>query len=642
VSAKQTTAITAVNHGWRRALPYALPLLYVALACYALGARSLWGDEAYSVWASKQTFEKMFGGIDTQPPFSYALLTVTRLLWGQSEFALRYSSVFFGALTVALMGRLAAELKLSRLSIGLFFALSPIFIYFGQEARMYTLACAQCAATMLLTVQLWQGKGSRAHWFALTLISLSALYTHYYTVAILAINAVVLLWSIARKRLSHLKLSHWIISHAVIAVGFGWWFFLIQVPVLGRTAGGRSSFLPEAASAWRYLQEGIAGLVFGMRAEPIFATSALVIVLIWLASVFIKRDRASQHGWSKILIIGWFLAALAIALATASLVPAFNPRYFLFALLPLGLAWGYGVEALGSKSQRKPLPQKLISFTLLITFLACALYGNRTVFDPTWTKSSYAALLQTLRAQQQPSDVALLINSDQYGLYDYYGPAPIKTWLVSNDAQQASEAEFERFVQGHTRVWVLNFGNATLQPSRFEEKLRQRGVRVLKQDGEDAALALYQINPSGEGAPFMPMQAQFGPAIRLTAARIQPPIANVGGALAVDLVWRAIEVPAADYTVFVHLRRSDDGQQIAANDSPPANGAAPTSKWQPGQVLTDTHGVPVPPQTPPGQYRIVIGLYQYPSFERLPVQGPEGSPPNTTEWVIGEVQVQIQ
>lgn len=642
----------------------------MALACYALGARSLWGDEAYSVWASKQTFEKMFGGIDTQPPFSYALMTVTRWLWGQSEFALRYSSVLFGALTVALMARLAAELKLSRIAVGLFFALSPIFIYFGQEARMYTLACAQCAATMSLTAQLWRGRGSRVHWAALTLISLSALYTHYYTVAILAVNGGLLLWGALKRRghlqwghlqWGHLRLSDWVVSHVAIAFGFGAWFFLIQVPVLGRTAGGRSSLLPDAANAWRYLQDGITGLLFGMRAEPMLAIAALLMTLMWLASVFIGRATASRPSWSRVLIVGWFLATLAIALATASLVPAFNPRYFLFALLPLGLAWadgvssygrhghghGHGIEALADVQQAslgrlKPPSQiqRALSIALLIGMLACALYGNRTVFDPTWAKSSYAALMQTLRSQQQPDDVALLINSDQYGLYDYYGPAPIKTWLVSNDTRQASEAEFEQFVRGHTRVWMLNFGSATVQPSRFEEALRQRGVRVLKQDGEDAALALYQINPSGEGAPFMPMQAQFGPTIRLTAVRIQPPVASAGGALAVDLVWQAVAVPAADYTVFVHLRRSDDGQQIAANDSPPANGAAPTSQWQPGQVLTDTHGVPIPPQAAPGYYRVIIGLYQYPSFERLPVQGPEGSAPTATEWVIGEIEVQ--
>ena len=104
--------------------------------------------------------------------------------------------------------------------------------------------------------------------------------------------------------------------------------------------------------------------------------------------------------------------------------------------------------------------------------------------------------------------------------------------------------------------------------------------------------------------------------------------------MTLDLVWRAERKPEADYTVFMHLRRADDGEQIAALDSPPQNGAAPTSGWSPGQVITETRAVPIPPDAPAGEYNVIIGLYQYPSFERLTIDDQ-----GLTEYIAARIRV---
>jgi hypothetical protein len=84
----------------------------------------------------------------------------------------------------------------------------------------------------------------------------------------------------------------------------------------------------------------------------------------------------------------------------------------------------------------------------------------------------------------------------------------------------------------------------------------------------------------------------------------------------------------------MHLRRADDGAQIAALDSPPQNGAAPTSGWMPGQVITETRAVPIPSDAPIGDYHVIIGWYLYPSFERLTIDGEA-----TTEYIAARVRV---
>jgi hypothetical protein len=35
----------------------------------------------------------------------------------------------------------------------------------------------------------------------------------------------------------------------------------------------------------------------------------------------------------------------------------------------------------------------------------------------------------------------------------------------------------------------------------------------------------------------------------------------------------------------------------------------PTASWATGQVITDTYPLQIPPDTPPGAYRLVVGMY---------------------------------
>jgi hypothetical protein len=108
-----------------------------------------------------------------------------------------------------------------------------------------------------------------------------------------------------------------------------------------------------------------------------------------------------------------------------------------------------------------------------------------------------------------------------------------------------------------------------------------------------------------------------------------------GDALTLDLFWRALQKPNADYTVFMHLRRASDGGQIAAFDSTPVNGTSPTSSWSAGQSITDTRAVQIPADAAPGEYDVIIGWYLYPSFERLTLDGS-----GATEIVVSTVRVE--
>jgi hypothetical protein len=50
-------------------------------------------------------------------------------------------------------------------------------------------------------------------------------------------------------------------------------------------------------------------------------------------------------------------------------------------------------------------------------------------------------------------------------------------------------------------------------------------------------------------------------------------------------------------------------------------GTRPTTTWAPGEVITDTRALALPATLPPGKYRLVVGWYRYPSFERPTLAG---------------------
>lgn len=128
-----------------------------------------------------------------------------------------------------------------------------------------------------------------------------------------------------------------------------------------------------------------------------------------------------------------------------------------------------------------------------------------------------------------------------------------------------------------------------------------------------------------------PFRADFGaPAtIELHGYDLAPASGRAGETLTLTLYWRAAALMVDNYDVFVHLV-DESGQVVTQGDGPPLNGFRPTVSWRPGEVFSDEHLIPIPPELAPGAYRLWVGFYNRDTGERLPaaVDGeaiPEGT-----------------
>ncbi len=94
--------------------------------------------------------------------------------------------------------------------------------------------------------------------------------------------------------------------------------------------------------------------------------------------------------------------------------------------------------------------------------------------------------------------------------------------------------------------------------------------------------------------------------------------------LKLTVYWEALTQPETDYTVFVHVCNAA-GEIVTQKDSPPVGGAYPTSLWDAGEIIKDEMGLSLD-QLEPGQYELVVGMYDFTTSVRLPVEGsPDGT-----------------
>ena len=85
--------------------------------------------------------------------------------------------------------------------------------------------------------------------------------------------------------------------------------------------------------------------------------------------------------------------------------------------------------------------------------------------------------------------------------------------------------------------------------------------------------------------------------------------------IVVSLEVSVLQQPELDYTFFVQLTRND--KIISQGDRQPFDDSCPTGIWREGEKYVFDLTLPLPPNAPPGEYKLIGGMYQLENFERL-------------------------
>ncbi len=168
----------------------------------------------------------------------------------------------------------------------------------------------------------------------------------------------------------------------------------------------------------------------------------------------------------------------------------------------------------------------------------------------------------------------------------------------------------------------LGGGLSVLALLAFVVRLARRSPKTvisLVTVGLALVLAMAMHRRGFETPSISPRDAKLGEEVRLVGLSLNNARLRPGETLRVKLVWLALKPTREDLKVFVHLLSIPAGRLVGQHDGDPVGGYTPTSRWYPGEIILDDHDITTPKNLSPGKYRLIAGLYRFPTLDRLKV-----------------------
>lgn len=190
-------------------LPAAL-VVGLVLRVLLIGSKSMWLDEAFSVYVAQASWSDWPRGTADafHPPlYYYGILHYWSQL-GRSDGFLRLPSALFGALAIPLTYLLGRSLsgKGVGLSSAWLVALSPLLVWYSQELRNYSLLVSLALLSSLAFVRLLI-RPRVGWWLLYAAATVAAFYTHYFAVLLLPVQLALLLAVLVQRRVRGLGLG---------------------------------------------------------------------------------------------------------------------------------------------------------------------------------------------------------------------------------------------------------------------------------------------------------------------------------------------------------------------------------------------------------------------------------------------------
>lgn len=475
-------------------LPLSILILGLALRVFHLTHNSLWVDEGFSVSVASHGIRDIIAGTaaDQHPPFYYLLLHYWMLL-GRSVFNIRLLSVLCGTACIAVIYELARRLYGPGLAVTTAFllAISPMHIWYSQEARMYVLLGLLTMFSVYLTWRLLE-QPSRGIWLSYGLVTLAALYTHYFTLFILVFENAFALGSSFWRRQWHF-LAKWLSAQAALFLGFLPWLpiFIFQVRYHNPAWIPR----PDLAS----IRDTFLYLSLGTKWS---AKGSVYIGALWLllalGGLTFSLNRAEKRK-ETLFVVLWFLLPSVTIIGTSLHYPLYQDKQFLVVIAPLLLLFAVGANA-------AKVPLRAIIVISLIALLYSPLYDQYFMNQ----KQQWRDAACYIDTYAQPGDVIFLnaaagaltlnyyLNSDlpQEGYphnYDLYKGG------FDGDIATADivEERLSRLAQRYHRIWLVQYSAGFWDPrGLIPAWLDKHGTLVRAPGFFDIDVRLYQV---GEG-----------------------------------------------------------------------------------------------------------------------------------------------
>ncbi len=607
-------------------------LVAFGLRLHQLEAPALWNDEGLSLYRAWAPWaETLYGRIvlqgihpvetiDNHPPFYFILLKLWIALAGDSEFSLRFPSVWASILIIPLIWATWKRLKESTAAwIAVFLlAFSPLYIWYGQEARMYAVLALESAVFLFLVLPASESGHLRASTMILIAGTLLALLsTHYISFLLLPS---LWIWAIVQPRRNLRRIAFLSLT---ILIGFLPLFpFFYQRLLSGPERDYR--FVPLFELLIDVLRASAFGTSFPY-ANPLL----LPIQWIWVGTLAFGAWRLMRRSSSMgLLLAAAFLGPPMLLYGLSFLKPLYQNIRHVFLITPI--AYILASAGLAALIHYRPPVGILASFLIV----AGMWFSDWRYFsEPYPLKEDWRGALAWVSRKATAEDLVILqdLTLTPLAAYYYHGSAPLL--LTSReDGQQGDLVQIlETSARPPERIWLIA-GLSQEALSRPDQPLfhwlSKRGlyltqqvfpsrnvwIRVLVYD-----LYAHNQQPSPQA---MPVDLQFPPYLRLRWLEGPQPS---GSTLRWWFFWE--KGTASSINLWMGIRLVDETGTVWAEDIQPIWPSYPPDRWPNGQLVRQQVRLNLPPGLPPGTYRLQVEAFDL--DRRIPANGASAweSPP---------------
>ena len=648
---------------WRFSI-IALVLVAFALRVFRLNVQSLWYDEAFSVYLAHFDLATITArtAADIQPPLYYYLLNFWIALAGDSEFAVRFLSLFFGVLTIPLMYIIALRLFSHRATAfiaALFATIAPLYIWYSQEARMYTMITFWLLLSSYALLKKLEGNtGNKGTgWIVFALANIAAVYTHYFAFVVIAFQGLFVLVSSFRVsgfKLALVKLETW--KPATISLAAIFAAFLPWMPFVVARFGQDASYWQGALKLDEAIRHIFINFTTGesvleSQAQWVAAGWLICLLVSWIVGWLVQRKTNQQTNkptnYSNLFLILYFIIPLALLLFLFYRNPKFNARYLMIASPAFILLLAAGLGAIsrtlapharaGVTHHTSRIALSFLTFTFLLFTSAFADYN--AYFDPAFTKASFRGVAQFIEKNISPDEAIILTSGHMFPAFNYYYDGDAPTIRLPDDATLNTDHVLgyptanvlNQTLAGKRGAWVVLWQDEVVDPNGFVPLLLDSQGTEQKLDGANfyqVRLRHWTLQPnarfSTEPAPSIRRDANFKNAIQLLGLSTPTPTpADVGASF--NLYWQALDKLDDDY--LVALRIVDAAGNVWGKlDRRLAGYNYPTTRWKKDEKLFGAYTVPLIAGTPAGDYFVQATIYTVSNPNGLDVLAPNGAP----------------